>query len=52
MKDMALDCGFSITGYFKDRGAFATYVKTESNLVSVMPKGAVSHEQACTTGCG
>jgi len=44
--------GFVQGGHFKDRGAFATYLKTDSDLVWTVPKGTLSHEQAATTGCG
>jgi len=43
--------GFVQGGHYKDRGAFATFLKTDSDLVWVVPKGTMSHEQAATTGC-
>ncbi|KIJ34029.1 hypothetical protein M422DRAFT_263987 [Sphaerobolus stellatus SS14] len=44
--------GFVQGGHFKDRGAFAEYLKTPADLVWVVPKGTLSHEEAATLGCG
>ncbi|KAF8579984.1 GroES-like protein [Ramaria rubella] len=44
--------GFVQGGHWNDRGAFAEYLKTDSDLVWVVPEGTVSHEEAATMGCG
>ena len=36
---------------FKDRGAFAEYVKVPEDLTIVIPPGTLSHEEASTLGC-
>lgn len=38
-------------GNYKDRGAFAEFVKAEADLVWKVPKGTLSHEEAATLGC-
>ena len=39
-------------GHYKDRGAFAEYVKTPADLTWKIPDGTISDEQAATLGCG
>ncbi|CAE6428227.1 unnamed protein product [Rhizoctonia solani] len=43
--------GFVHGGTYKDRGAFAQYVKAESDLVWKFPSSLLSFEQAATMGC-
>ncbi|KIJ39347.1 hypothetical protein M422DRAFT_257964 [Sphaerobolus stellatus SS14] len=44
--------GFVQGGLFQDRGTFAEYLKTPTDLVWVVPEGTLSHEEAATLGCG
>ncbi|KAH8103402.1 GroES-like protein [Cristinia sonorae] len=44
--------GFVHGGQYKDRGAFAEYVKTAAELVWEVPEGSISDVQAATLGCG
>ncbi|KIJ39338.1 hypothetical protein M422DRAFT_257950 [Sphaerobolus stellatus SS14] len=44
--------GFVQGGHFKNRGAFAEYLKTLADLVWFVPEGTLSHEEAATLGCG
>lgn len=43
--------GFTQGGMYKDRGAFAEYVKTPADLVWKVPEGTLTHEEAATFGC-
>ncbi|KAI8982823.1 GroES-like protein [Trametes punicea] len=43
--------GFVHGGAFTDEGAFAEYVKTPADLVWVVPKNTVNHDEAATLGC-
>ncbi|KAI1784002.1 chaperonin 10-like protein [Ganoderma leucocontextum] len=43
--------GFVHGGCFEDEGAFAEYVKTPADLVWVVPKNTLSHDEAATLGC-
>lgn len=43
--------GFVHGGTYKDRGAFAEYVKTGADLCWPVPAGTLSHEEAATMGC-
>ncbi|CCL98245.1 uncharacterized protein FIBRA_00239 [Fibroporia radiculosa] len=43
--------GFVQGGTYKDRGAFAEYVKTDADLAWKVPSGTLSHEEAATMGC-
>jgi len=43
--------GFVQGGNYKDRGAYAEYVKTEAGLAWKVPEGTFSHEEAATMGC-
>ena len=44
--------GFTHGGVYKDRGAYAEYVKATYNLCWKVPEGSLTHEQAATMGCG
>ena len=44
--------GFTHGGTYKDRGAYAEYVKATYDLCWKVPEGTLSHEQAATMGCG
>ncbi|KAF8579983.1 GroES-like protein [Ramaria rubella] len=44
--------GFVQGAYWTDRGAYAEYLKTDSDLAWVVPEGTVSHEEAATLNCG
>ena len=44
--------GFTHGGNYKDRGAFAEYLKVPADLTWKVPEGTFSHEEAATTGCG
>lgn len=44
--------GFTHGGTYKDRGAFAEYVKATYDLCWKVPEGTLSHEQAAAMGCG
>lgn len=43
--------GFVQGGTYKDRGAYAEYVKTPAELAWKVPQGTISHEEAATMGC-
>ncbi|KAH9844380.1 GroES-like protein [Rhodofomes roseus] len=43
--------GFTHGGTYKDRGAYAEYVKATYDLCWKVPEGTLSHEQAATMGC-
>lgn len=43
--------GFTQGGVYKDRGAYAEYVKATYDLCWKVPEGTLSHEQAATMGC-
>ncbi|KAH9938113.1 chaperonin 10-like protein [Fomitopsis serialis] len=43
--------GFTQGGTYKDRGAYAEYVKATYDLCWKVPEGTISHEQAATMGC-
>ncbi|GJE87536.1 zinc-binding alcohol dehydrogenase family protein [Phanerochaete sordida] len=43
--------GFVHGGTYKDRGAFAEYVKATGDLCWKVPEGMISHEEAATMGC-
>lgn len=43
--------GFVHGACFEDEGAFAEYIKTPADLVWVVPKGTLSHDEASTLGC-
>lgn len=43
--------GFVMGATFKDRGAFAEYLKTSADLAWVIPENTISDEQAATLGC-
>ncbi|KZT71551.1 GroES-like protein [Daedalea quercina L-15889] len=43
--------GFTHGGTYKDRGAYAEYVKATYDLCWNVPEGTLSHEQAATMGC-
>ncbi|KAH9928551.1 GroES-like protein [Epithele typhae] len=43
--------GFVHGGLFPDEGAFAEYVKTQSDLVLVIPEDTLTHEEAAAIGC-
>lgn len=43
--------GFVQGGTYRDRGAFAEYVKTPADLVWRVPTGTLTHEEAATMGC-
>lgn len=43
--------GFTHGGNYKDRGAYAEYVKADATLAWKIPQGSISHEQAATMGC-
>ena len=36
---------------FEDEGAFAEYIKTPADLVWVVPKDTLNHDEASTLGC-
>ncbi|KAI0721749.1 GroES-like protein [Fomitopsis betulina] len=44
--------GFTHGGTYKDRGAFAKYVKATYNLCWKVPESTLSHEQAAAMNCG
>jgi len=44
--------GFVHGAMYKDRGAFAQYLKTPAELAWKIPSGSVSLEEAATMGCG
>ena len=44
--------GFVHGSTYRDRGAFAEYVKTDGVLCWKVPEGTLSHEEAATMGCG
>ncbi|GJE87551.1 zinc-binding alcohol dehydrogenase family protein [Phanerochaete sordida] len=44
--------GFAHGGGFRDRGAFAEYLKTDADLCWPVPARTLSHEQAAAMGCG
>lgn len=43
--------GFVMGATFKDRGAFAEYLKVAADLTWKVPQGTLSHEEAATMGC-
>ena len=43
--------GFVHGACFEDEGAFAEYIKTPADLVWVVPKDTLSHDEASTLGC-
>jgi len=43
--------GFTQGGTYKDRGAFAEYLKTPAELAWKIPEGTISPEEAATMGC-
>ena len=44
--------GFVQGSHWKDRGAFAEYLKTDWDLVWVVPPNTLSHEGAATINVG
>ncbi|OCH94263.1 zinc-binding oxidoreductase ToxD [Obba rivulosa] len=54
VRDVAIGdhvAGFVHGGNYKDRGAYAEYIKTDPDLVWKVPPGTLTYAQAATMGC-